>query len=99
MDPAAIPDCTCHSNESCDSSAWSYWSDCDGNCKQTRIRNKDAPEEQTESRDCQGLCFFNVEDDIDEDLKKCSIQNSRSKRDATKAISRLTNGSSGVFSN
>ena len=94
IDPAAIPDCSCHSRETCDSSAWSYWSSCDGNCKQTRIRNNDAAEEETESRDCQGLCFFDVQDDIDEDLKTCSIQNNRSKRDATQAISRLTNGSS-----
>ena len=94
VDPAAIPKCKCHSNESCDSGAWSYWSTCDGNCKQTRIRNEGALVEETESRDCQGLCFFSVGDDIDEDLKTCSIQNSRSKRNASKAASRLINGSS-----
>ena len=91
--PDAIPKCKCHSNESCDSDSWSYWSNCDGDCKQTRIRNKDAPEEQTESRDCQSLCFFDVEDDIDENLKTCSISKRRSKRNASKAIARLMNGS------
>ena len=84
----AIPDCTCYNNETCDSSAWSYWSKCDGNCKQTRIRNKDAPEEETESRDCQSLCFFDVSDDIDENLKTCSIDKNRSKRDASQPIAR-----------
>jgi len=91
---APIQNCTCHSNESCDSGAWSYWSDCDGNCKQTRIRNKDESDEEIQSRDCQGLCFFNAEDDIDEDLKTCSIDNNRTKRDISKPIFRLSNGSS-----
>ena len=86
-----IPSCTCFSNESCDSSSWSYWSNCDGGCKQKRTRNKDEPDEETESRDCPSLCFFDVEDDIDEDLKTCSIQNTRLKR---KKTSRLTNASS-----
>ena len=94
IDPSVIPRCTCHSNESCDSSAWSYWSTCDGNCKQTRIRNKDSSDEETESRDCQGLCFFDVEDDVDENLKTCSIQSSRSKQGAPEAMARLTNASS-----
>ena len=103
--PDEIPSCTCFSNESCDSSSWSYWSNCDGNCKQKRTRNKDEPDEETESRECPRLCFFDVEDDIDEELKTCSIQNSRSKRHAFNAItspqmtsrkrtSRLMNGSS-----
>ena len=89
----SIQNCTCYSNESCDSGAWSYWSDCDGDCKQTRIRNKDEADEETESRDCQGLCFFNVNDDIDENLKTCSIDNNRSRRDIPKQIARLSNGS------
>ena len=100
-----IPNCSCFSNESCDSAAWSYWSSCDGGCKQTRTRIKDDTDEETESRDCQNLCFFDVEDDIDEELKTCSIQNSRSKRHAFKELtsqqmtsrkrtSRLMNGSS-----
>ena len=38
--------------------------------------------------------FFNVGDDIDEDLRTCSIDNNRSKRDISKPISRLSNGSS-----
>ena len=100
VEPDEIPNCTCYSNESCDSGAWSYWSNCDGNCKQTRIRNKDETDEETESRDCQNLCFFDVEDDVDEELNTCSIQNSRSKRDALNArksrkrTPRLMNGSS-----
>ena len=99
IDYTAISECECHSYETCDNTAWSYWSDCDGNCKQTRVRNKDASDEDTQSRDCLGLCFFDVQNDIDEDLKTCSIPNSilndkRSKRDSPKAISRLTNGSS-----
>ena len=89
----SIQNCTCYSNESCDSGAWSYWSDCDGDCKQTRIRNKDEADEETESRDCQGLCFFNVNDDIDENLKTCPIDNNRSRRDIPKQIARLSNGS------
>ena len=105
VEPDEIPNCTCYSNESCDSGAWSYWSNCDGNCKQTRIRNKDETDEESESRDCQNLCFFDVEDDIDEELNTCLIQNSRSKRHASNSIksqklssrkktSRLMNGSS-----
>ena len=90
---SSIQNCTCYSNESCDSGAWSYWSDCDGNCKQIRIRNKDEADEETESRDCQGLCFFNVNDDIDENLQTCSIDNNRSRRDIPKPIQRLSNGS------
>ena len=90
---SSIQNCTCYSNESCDSGAWSYWSDCDGNCKQTRIRNKDKADEATQSRDCQGLCFFHVEDDIDGDLETCSIDKNRSKRDISKPIARLSNGS------
>ena len=86
VEPDEIPNCTCYSNESCDIGAWSYWSNCDGNCKQTRIRNKDETDEETESRDCQNLCFFDVEDDIDEELNTCSIQNNRSKRYALYAI-------------
>ena len=88
-----IQNCTCYSNESCDSGAWSYWSNCDGNCKQTRIRNKDEADEETESRDCQGLCFFNVNNDIDENLKTCPIDKNRSKRDVSIPIERLSNGS------
>ena len=105
MKPGEIPTCTCFSNESCDSGAWSYWSSCDGSCKQTRTRNRDETDEETESRDCQNLCFFDVEDDIDDELNTCSIQNNRSKRHAFNAIasqqmtsrkmtSRLMNGSS-----
>ena len=110
IEPDEIPNCTCFSNESCDSGSWSYWSSCDGECKQTRIRNEDETDEETESRDCQNLCFFDVEDDIDEELKTCSIQNSRSrrkvfneitsqqmtsrKRVSRKRVSRLMNGSS-----
>ena len=103
--PDEIPNCSCFSDESCDGAAWSYWSSCDGSCKQTRTRNKDDTDEKTESRDCQNLCFFDVEDDIDDELKTCSIQNSRSKRHAFKEMtsqqktslkrtSRLMNGSS-----
>ena len=92
IDPASIPECQCHSIETCDTTAWSYWSECGGDCKQTRVRNKDASDEKTESRDCQSLCFFDVQNDIDEELKTCSIQNSRSKRD--QATSRLMNASS-----
>ena len=69
-EPENIQTCTCYNNESCDSGAWSYWSNCDGNCKQTRIRNQGETDEATESRDCQNLCFLNVEDDIDEELKE-----------------------------
>ena len=93
VEPDEIPNCTCYNNESCDSGAWSYWSNCDGNCKQIRIRNKDEADEETESRDCQGLCFFNVNDDIDENLQTCSIDNNRSRRDIRKPIQRLSNGS------
>ena len=94
IDHTAIPECECYSYETCDTAAWSYWSECDGNCKQTRVRNKNASDEETQSRDCLGLCFFDVQNDIDENLKTCSIKNSRSKRDSPKAISRLMNGSS-----
>ena len=91
-----IQNCTCYSNESCDSGAWSYWSDCDGNCKQTRIRNKDEADEETESRDCDNLCFFNVEDYIDESLKTCHIDHNRSRRDISNPIARLSNGSTAL---
>ena len=94
IDPTLIPECRCHSIESCDTTAWSFWSECGGNCKQTRTRNKNTSDEETESRDCQSLCFFDVQNDIDEELKTCSIQNSRSKRDSFQATSRLMNGSS-----
>ena len=57
------------------------------------MRNKDEADEQSQSRDCQGLCFFNVEDDIDDKLKTCSIIKNRSKRDISKPIARLSNGS------
>ena len=93
MSPDTIPKCKCFSNESCDSRSWSYWSNCDGECKQTRIRNKNDPEEKVESRDCQSFCFFDVKDDIDEDLKTCSILNSRSQRDVLTRTPRLMNGS------
>ena len=86
VEPDEIPNCTCYNNESCDSGAWSYWSNCDGKCQQIRIRNKDETDEETESRDCQNLCFLDVEDDVDEELNTCSIRNSRSKRDALNAI-------------
>ena len=69
-EPENIQNCTCYNNESCDSGAWSYWSNCDGKCKQTRIRNQGETDEATESRDCQNLCFLDVEDDIDEELKE-----------------------------
>ena len=69
-EPENIQNCTCYNNESCDSDTWSYWSNCDGNCKQTRIRNQGETDEATESRDCQSLCFLDVEDDIDEELKE-----------------------------
>ena len=75
-----IQNCTCFNNETCDSASWSYWSKCDGNCKQTRKRNNGSDEE-TESRECRELCFFDVKDVIDEDLKTCSIFKNRSKRD------------------
>jgi len=105
IEPDEIPSCSCFSNESCDSGSWSYWSNCDGGCKQTRIRNKDEIDEETESRDCENLCFLDVENDIDENLRTCSIQNSRLRRDTLSKMtsqpmtsqtktSRLMNGSS-----
>ena len=36
-----VPNCSCYNNESCDDGAWSYWSKCNGQCKQTRIRNSE----------------------------------------------------------
>ena len=86
-----IQECDCFNAETCDSASWSYWSKCDGNCKQTRIRNANNPTEETENRDCPQLCFFDVENEIDENLKTCSIYNNRSKRDRN---SRLLGGTS-----
>ena len=37
----SVPNCSCYNNESCDDGAWSYWSKCNGRCKQTRIRNSE----------------------------------------------------------
>jgi len=37
----SVPNCSCYNNESCDDGAWSYWSKCNGQCKQTRIRNSE----------------------------------------------------------
>ena len=85
-----LPNCTCFDSATCDSSSWSYWSKCDGNCKQTRVRNANDPDEETEYRDCRELCFFDVENDIDEGLQLCSFTENRSKRDQN---SRLLGGS------
>ena len=86
-----IKECKCYDLETCDSASWSYWSKCDGNCKQTRIRNANDPAQATENRDCPQLCFFDVDNEIDDSLKTCSIHNNRSKRDQN---SRLLGGSS-----
>ena len=86
-----IKECNCYNAETCDSASWSYWSKCDGNCKQTRKRYANDPNEKTENRDCPQLCFFDVENEIDDSLKICSINNNRSKRDQN---SRLLGGTS-----
>ena len=37
----SVPNCSCYNNESCDDGAWSYWSKCNGQCKQTRFRESE----------------------------------------------------------
>ena len=37
-DLQSVQNCSCYNVESCDAGAWSYWSDCNGQCKQTRVR-------------------------------------------------------------
>ena len=55
---------------------WSEWSKCDADCKQTRKRTK----YESEIRDCKGVCFKNVADNIDESLKMCKFDDIRQKR-------------------
>ena len=55
---------------------WSEWSKCDADCKQTRKRTK----YESEMRDCKGVCFKNVADNIDESLKMCKFDENRRKR-------------------
>ena len=37
----SVPNCSCYNDESCDNEAWSYWSKCNGQCKQTRFRKSE----------------------------------------------------------
>ena len=36
----SVKQCTCYNEETCDDGAWSYWSDCNGECKQIRTRKR-----------------------------------------------------------
>ena len=42
--------------------------------------NQDGSNQESEERECQKLCFHDVSNDIDLELKTCSINKSRSKR-------------------
>ena len=44
------------------------------------VRNQNESNEETEKRDCQNLCFFDVTNDIDTELGTCNIKKSRSRR-------------------
>ena len=44
------------------------------------LRNQNESNEETEERDCQNLCFFDVTNDIDTELGMCSIKKRRTKR-------------------
>ena len=55
---------------------WTEWSKCDADCKQTRKRSR----YESEVRDCKGVCFKPVADAVD-DLRLCSLEENRIKRD------------------
>ena len=44
------------------------------------VRNQNESNEETEERDCQNLCFFDVTNDIDTELGMCSVKKSRTRR-------------------
>ena len=44
------------------------------------LRNQNESNEETEERDCQNLCFFDVTNDIDTELEMCSVKKSRTRR-------------------
>ena len=44
------------------------------------LRNENESNEETEERDCQNLCFFDVTNDIDAELEMCSLKKSRTRR-------------------
>ena len=88
----SIPNCTCYDEDACNNGVWSSWSNCDGTCKQMRIRNEGASGEETEERVCPGLCFLEVSDDIDTELETCSIKNGRSFWNDQQPHKRLLNG-------
>ena len=89
-----VPNCTCYDEDSCNNGVWSAWSECDGNCKQWRIRNEGASGEKIEEQTCPGLCFLEVSDDIDTELETCSIQNGRSFWSNQQPNNRIMNGKS-----
>ena len=75
--PESIKPCTCYDEDACNNGVWEEWTACDGSCEQTRTRNRGASREQVEIRDCRklGLCFLEVENDIDVELERVSIKN------------------------
>ena len=44
------------------------------------VRNQNESNEETEERDCQNLCFFDVTNDIDTELEMCYVKKSRTRR-------------------
>ena len=63
---------------------WSEWSDCNSDCKQFRKRSK----YESESRDCERVCFKTTSDTIDDTLRTCPITGDREKRDVTADVDR-----------
>ena len=76
MSPNQIQPCTCYDEDACNNGVWEEWTPCDGDCKQTRTRNRGASLEETEPRDCPGLCFLEVEQDINDELENVPIKGS-----------------------
>ena len=87
--PESIQPCTCYDEDACNNGIWSEWSECDGQCEQFRIRNEGGSRQEIQPRDCRtmGLCFFDVKNEIDNELENVSI-----KGDSKFWHSRILNG-------
>ena len=72
--PDEIENCTCYDEDACNNGVWEDWTPCDGNCKQTRTRNRGASLEQTVPRDCPDLCFLEVANDFNQTLENVPIK-------------------------
>ena len=63
----------------------------------TLERTQDDSTEVTDERDCPQLCFFDVPNDINLELKTCSIDQNRSRRDIQEQPSkRLVGGNTAI---